>query len=39
MTMLEEIARARAAGDFSALVASVPYLAFLGVRLERREGR
>jgi uncharacterized protein (TIGR00369 family) len=39
MNVLEAIAQARQAGDFSALVTAIPYLSFLGVRVEHREDR
>lgn len=39
MTLAELIARTRQSGDFTAFLAAVPYLAFLGVRLELHAGR
>lgn len=37
-TLLEQLRQARDSGDFSALVAAVPYARFLGVTLETRGG-
>jgi uncharacterized protein (TIGR00369 family) len=37
--VLEAVKRARESGDFSALVEAIPYLGFLGVKVELREGR
>ena len=38
MTIVEQVARARASGDWNAMIASVPYARFLGVTLEERDG-
>jgi uncharacterized protein (TIGR00369 family) len=39
MNVVEAVAAARRAGDFSPLVETIPYLKFLGVRVETRDGR
>ncbi len=39
MNVLEAVQRARESGDFSPLVEAIPYLTFLGVRVEVRDGR
>lgn len=39
MNVAEALAAARRSGDFAALAATIPYLQFLGVRLEVRDGR
>ena len=39
MSVAELIARAKQTGDFTGFVALVPYLGFLGVRLEHRDGQ
>jgi uncharacterized protein (TIGR00369 family) len=38
VTIVEQVARARASGDWNAMIASVPYARFLGVTLEERDG-
>ena len=38
MTIVEQVARARASGDWNTMIASVPYARFLGVTLEERDG-
>lgn len=39
MNVLEAVQRAREANDFSPLVEAIPYLSFLGVHVELRDGR
>ncbi len=39
MNLLEDLQAAKKAGDFGPLVKMIPYLQFLGVRVEVREGR
>jgi uncharacterized protein (TIGR00369 family) len=38
VTIVEQVARARQTGDWSEMIASVPYARFLGVTLEERGG-
>ncbi len=37
--LLEKLRAAQATGDWNVVVGAIPYLAFLGVRVESREGR
>ncbi|MFZ5442420.1 MAG: PaaI family thioesterase [Myxococcota bacterium] len=39
MNVREAVQRAHEAGDFGPLVEAIPYLSFLGVRVELRDGR
>lgn len=39
MNVAQAIERARESGEFADFVAAIPYLGFLGVRMEAREGR
>src|SRR6185369_4707257 len=37
-TIVEQVARARATGDWNTLISAVPYARFLGITLEERDG-